>query len=265
MTEYLTKRNKTSLKSKLREGKVTIGSWITLGYMPIAEIMAKTGFDWLAIDMEHSVITEHQAQQLIQVISLCGVTPLVRVGENNPLLIKRVMDAGASGVIVPMVNTKDDASRAVNAVKYPPVGTRGMGLARAQGYGLEFEKYRNWVNKESIVIVQIEHIEAMDNLSEILEVKGVDGFLVGPYDLSASLGLPGDFKHPKVLRALEEIKKISRNRNVIPGFHVIQPNAKEVFEKIKEGYKFIGFSLDALFLGSKCKEEFTKITKRRSN
>src|SRR3972149_4262048 len=113
-----------SLKNKLKNRKISLGSWITIGHPAIAEIMAKSGFDWLTVDMEHSAITLHQAQQLIQIIELCGVTPLVRVGENNPNLIKRVMDAGSHGVIVPMVNTKEDAKRAVDAVKYPPMGKR---------------------------------------------------------------------------------------------------------------------------------------------
>lgn len=251
-----------SLKKRLKDRDLTIGSWITLGHTAIVEIMAKAGFDWLVVDIEHSAITLHQAQQLIQVIDLCGVTPLVRVGENSPTIIKRIMDAGSHGVIVPMVNAKDDAIKAVNAVKYPPIGTRGVGLARAQGYGLEFEKYKKWVNKESIVIVQIEHIKAVENMDEILGVDGVDGFIVGPYDLSASIGKPGEFDHPEVKQALKEIKECSKRHSAIPGFHVIPPDASEVDKKIKEGYEFIGFSLDTLFLGIKCREEFSKIKEK---
>ena len=121
------------LKKKLQRREVTIGGWITLGHTSIAEIMAKAGFEWLVVDMEHSVITLDIAQQLIQVIEGWGVIPLVRVGENNPNIIKRVMDAGAYGVIVPMVNSRADAEAAVKAVKYPLLGARGVGLARAQG------------------------------------------------------------------------------------------------------------------------------------
>ena len=127
-----------SLKERLRKKEVTVGSWITLGHPSVAEIMAHSGFDWLTVDMEHSAITLHQAQQLIQVIELSGVVPLVRVGENDPNLIKRVMDAGAHGVIVPMVNSKEEAEKAVRSVKYPPKGSRGVGLARAQKYGADF-------------------------------------------------------------------------------------------------------------------------------
>lgn len=238
-----------NLKNKLRANELTIGSWITIGHTAIAEIMAKSGFDWLTVDMEHSAITMHQAQQLIQTIALCGIVPLVRVEENNQTVIKRAMDAGAHGVIVPMVNTKEDAVKAVRAVKYPPYGTRGVGLARAQGYGLEFDSYKKWVSRDSIVIVQIEHINAVENLEPILSVDGVDAFIVGPYDLSGSMGRPGDFNHSEVNNALKTIIKVSGKLKKTAGFHVIPPEAEELYGKINEGYRFIGFSLDTLFLG----------------
>jgi 2-dehydro-3-deoxyglucarate aldolase len=244
-----------SLKQKLLKNRVTIGSWITLGEPAIAEIMAKSGFDWLAVDMEHSAITLREAQQLIQVIELCGVVPLVRVGENSATIIKRVMDAGAHGVIVPMVNTHKDAVAAVNAVKYSPVGTRGVGLARAQGYGLTFNEYKGWVNKSSVVVVQIEHIEAIENLREILSVKGVDASIIGPYDLSASLGHPGEFERREVKSAIKKYLSVCRLLAKPPGFHVIPPDGKMVRTKKKEGFKFIGFSLDTLFLNGKIRKE----------
>ena len=248
----------TSLKNQMQKGKVTIGSWITLGHPGIAEIMVQAGFDWLAVDMEHSAITLNQVPQLVQVIELAGCVPLVRVEENNPNLIKRVMDTGAHGVIVPMVNNKEDAIKAVNAVKYPPRGTRGVGLARAQGYGLEFEKYQQWVGKESIVIIQIEHIEAVNNLEEIFRLDGLDGFIIGPYDLSASIGRPGDFNSPQMQKALSTILETAKNYKIVPGFHVISPSADELSKKLDEGYKFLGFSLDTIFLGHACRRELAK-------
>lgn len=248
-----------NLKKKLKQKIVSIGSWITIGDESVVEIMAGKGFDWLTIDMEHSAITINIAQRLIRIIDLCGVFPLVRVGENNPTVIKRVMDAGARGVIVPMVNTKADAIKAVNAVKYPPQGARGVGLARAQDYGLGFQGYKQWVEKDSVVIVQIEHIDAVTNLAQILQVPDVDGFIVGPYDLSASLGKPGDFKDTGFLKALQTIKRVAGQFNKASGFHVIPPDAQEVRERIKEGYTFVGFSLDSLFLGTKCRDEMQKL------
>jgi len=251
-----------TLKVKLQRREITIGSWITLGHPAIAEIMAQAGFDWLVVDMEHSAITLHEAQQLIQVIELSGVTPLVRVGENDPCLIKRVMDAGAYGVIVPMVNTKAEAERAVKAVKYPPTGTRGVGLARAQGYGMDFDNYRHKVNKDSLVIVQIEHIQAVENLEDILSTVGIDAFFVGPYDLSGSLGVPGQLKHPKVLKALAEVGRISKHYKAVPGYHVVKPEAAEMARKIKEGYRFLAYCFDALFLATKCTEDLAAIRRK---
>lgn len=243
-----------SLKQKLKNKQLTIGSWITLGHPAIAEIMAKAGYDWLTVDMEHSAITLHQAQQLIQVIELTGCVPLVRVGENSPNLIKRVMDAGAHGVIVPMINTKKEAEKAVASVKYPPKGFRGVGLARAQKYGADFEGYKCWNDEESIVIVQIEHIKAVENLEAILSADGVDAFIIGPYDLSGSLGVPGQFDHPDVVAALDRVRAVSHKLNAVSGFHVIPPDADAFMKKVREGYKFIAHSLDILFLGNSCRK-----------
>lgn len=250
-----------NLKNKLKERELTIGSWITIGHTVVAEIMARSGYDWLTVDMEHSAITLDIAQDLIRVIELCGVVPLVRVGENVPNLIKRVMDAGAHGVIVPMVNSKDDAEKAVASVQYPPKGFRGVGLARAQKYGADFEGYKKWNEQESIVIVQIEHIKAVENLESILSVPGVDGFIIGPYDLSGSLGVPGQFDHPEMVKALNRVKEISKNMNALSGFHVISPEAEAFQEKVREGYKFIAHSLDILFLGDGCRNFLKAIRK----
>ncbi len=249
-----------NLKQCLSSGKLTIGSWITIGDTCIAEIMAKLGFDWLCVDMEHSAITLAEAKNIIQVVDLAGVIPMVRVGENDPNLIKRVMDAGARGVIVPMINTKEEAIRAVNSVKYPPIGNRGVGLARAQGYGLKFEEYKKWVDSGSIVIVQIEHIKAIDNLEQILDTDGVDASIIGPYDLSASLGYPGEFERPEVKAALRRYEEICNKLNKPMGIHSVPPDYKKVLEYVDRGYKFVAFSFDALFLGAKCKEELAKVT-----
>lgn len=242
-----------SLKKMMEQRECTFGSWITLTEPAIAEIMARQGFDWLVVDMEHSAITLDVAQNLIRVIELCGCTPFVRVGDNDPHLIKRVMDAGAHGVVVPMVNSANDARRAVEAVRYPPYGRRGVGLARAQGYGMSFEEYKRWNELESIVVVQIEHIHAVENIAEILDVDGVDGFIVGPYDLSGSLGHPGKFEHPLVQDALKKVVDESRKRNALAGFHVISPDGDEVLKRRREGYRFLAISLDTLFIGQSCR------------
>jgi 2-dehydro-3-deoxyglucarate aldolase len=250
-----------NFKERLKKRELTIGSWITIGHTVVAEIMATAGYDWLTVDMEHSAITLDIAQDLIRVIELCGVVPLVRVGENDPNLIKRVMDAGAHGVIVPMVNSRADAEKAVASVQYPPKGFRGVGLARAQGYGTDFQGYKKWNEQESVVIVQIEHIKAVENLESILSVHSVDGFIIGPYDLSGSLGVPGQFDHPEVISALARVKAIAEEMNALSGFHVISPEVEAFQEKVRDGYRFIAHSLDVLFLGGGCRNSLKAIRK----
>ncbi len=242
------------LKEKLKKKQFTIGSWITIGNGDVAEIMVQAGFDWLTIDMEHSSIGYDRALELIRVVDLAGAVPLVRVGANDPLIIKRVMDAGAKGVIVPMVNSAKEAECAVAAVRYPPVGKRGVGLYRAQKYGTGFDAYLKWVARESIVIVQIEHKDAVENLDAILSVDGVDGFIVGPYDLSGSLGVPGKFTHPKMLAAMKTIRKIAHRHKVSAGFHVVPPDPALVKLRRKEGYTFIAYSVDFLLLGEMARQ-----------
>ncbi|MCF8072930.1 MAG: 2-dehydro-3-deoxyglucarate aldolase [Desulfarculaceae bacterium] len=244
----------TSLKQKLASGQLTLGSWITLGHPAIAEIMARAGFDWLTVDLEHSTITLDQAGQLIRVCDLCGAPPLVRLSANDPVQIKRVMDAGAHGIIVPMVNSAQEAADAVAALRYPPDGTRGVGLARAQGYGVSFEDYRAWLAEEALVIAQIEHIRAVENLEAILAVDGVDGFIVGPYDLSGSLGRPGDFEHPDMLAAMERITQVVRRGGKPGGLHVVEPDPEELQRRADQGYRFLAYSVDIRMLDVACRQ-----------
>lgn len=232
------------LKKKLQDGKVTIGSWVTLGHPGIAEILANAGYDWIVVDMEHSVIAIDTAGDMIRVIDLCGVAPLVRLTSNHPDQIKRLMDAGAHGIVVPMVNCADDAARAVAAVRYAPEGSRGVGLARAQGYGVGFKDYFEWQKHSSVVIVQIEHRSALDNLDAILTVPGVDGFIIGPYDLSCSMGIPGQFDHPDFIAALNRILEAGHRLGVPAGLHIVEPDTERLAQSIKQGYRFIAYSVD---------------------
>ena len=242
-----------SLKSKLQQRQLTLGSWITVAHPAIAEIMSRAGFDWLAVDLEHSVITIREAEELIRIVALSGISPLVRLSANEPVQIKRVMDAGAHGVIVPMVNSASDAEQAVKLVNYPPEGTRGVGLARAQGYGSSFERYREWLNRESVVIVQVEHIESVNNLEAILAVEAIDGFIVGPYDLSGSLGVPGQFDHPSMAKAMDRIKSVGMASGKAVGIHVIEPDIEELRRRVDEGFNFIAYSLDIRMLDRSCR------------
>jgi len=236
------------LRQAIKSGRLTLGSWITIGHASIAEILAKAGFDWVVVDLEHSVIPIDVAGELIRTIDLCGISPLVRLTSNDPDQIKRVMDAGAHGIVVPMVNTPEEAERAVRATRYAPQGTRGVGLARAQGYGPGFKKYFEWQAEGPVVIVQIEHVDAVRRLSEILVVPGVDGFILGPYDLSCSMGRPGQFESPEYLGTLESVLATGKRLRVPSGLHIVEPDIGQLHAAIRAGYTFIAYSVDMRML-----------------
>lgn len=237
----------------------TLGSWITLAHPAIAEIMAKAGFEWLVVDLEHSVITLREAEELIRVIDLCGSIPYVRVTANDPNQIKRVLDAGAKGIIVPMINSLPEVEKAANALFYPPKGKRGVGLARAQGYGVKFQSYLE-AHYHLKLIVQIEHIDAVNKLEEILSHPALYGFIVGPYDLSASMNMPGQFTHLTFLKALDQIKIISKKYpHVRRGFHLVEPDVNALEKLISEQYDFIAYSVDIRMLDVSARAAFSRI------
>lgn len=250
---------KNSLKNKLLNNQLTIGTWLTIGHQSVVEVLATADFEWITIDMEHSVIELEKAQELIAHIQRFGKKALVRVPKNDDVVIKRVMDAGADGIIVPMVNTKEDAITAVHNAKYPPVGTRGVGLARAQNYGIGFDKYKEWLKEEAVVIAQVEHIKSVENIESILSTDGIDGIMIGPYDLSASMGIPGEYDKKEVKEALAKVETACKKMKKSLGFHVIKPDYKLLEEKINAGYTFLAFSLDFFFLGEKVREEMSKL------
>lgn len=247
------------LKTKLRNKEVTLGSWLTLGNTGIAEIMANAGFDWLVVDLEHSTISIAEAGELIRTIDLCGVAPLVRLTSNDPNQIKRVMDAGAHGIVVPMVNTPEAAALAIAATRYAPDGSRGVGLARAQGYGVKFKEYLQWQRDEPIVIVQIEHKDAIDQLDDILKVPGVDGFIIGPYDLSCSMGIPGHFEQPEFINVMTHIRETGQRLGCPAGLHIVEPDPQRLELSIQEGYTFIAYSVDIRMLDVSARQGIRKL------
>lgn len=243
-----------SLKAKLASSEVTVGSWITLGHPAIAEIMASAGFDWLVLDMEHSVLELSEAQTIIQVLDGLDCPAIVRLTSNHPDQIKRVMDAGATGVMVPMIKSAADAQAAVEAVYYPPEGKRGVGLARAQGYGARFQEYRQWLKENAVIIVMIEHIDAVQQIDAILSVPGIDAYIIGPYDLSGSMGRPGELDHPEVQLAIEKVLEAGRRLNKPGGIHVIEPDPAALRKRIEAGFNFLGYSLDIRILDTLCRQ-----------
>ncbi|MFA5238576.1 MAG: aldolase/citrate lyase family protein [Phycisphaerae bacterium] len=239
-----------NLKKKLKDKALSIGSWLQFNSPDVAEVMAKAGFEWLAVDMEHGPIDVTDLSNLFRAIENGGAVPLARLSENNPYLIKRVLDAGAKGIIVPMIKTADEIKQAVDSAQYPPKGRRGIGYARANNYGLDFKAYLNHFNDDVVVVAQIEDIGAVNNIEEIFSIKEIDSFLIGPYDLSGSMNKTGCFDDPEVKAAIQKVLDAAKKQQITPGIHVIPPDVNEVRQRIKEGFKFIAVSVDAYMLGT---------------
>jgi len=237
------------VKRKLARGGTTIGTWLTIGHPVIPRVLGPAGFEWLAVDMEHTTVGLESLPALFMATEAADMLPLVRVGSHDSALIKRVMDAGSYGVIVPDVRTPDQARHAVNSVRYPPFGSRGVGLYIAQGFGRTFNDYVAWQREESLVVIQIEHIDAVTRIDSILSTPGIDAFMVGPYDLSASLGSPGELDSPAVLDALCEIREASKRCGVPPGIHAVASDPAKAIQLAEEGYRFLAYSVDAILLG----------------
>ena len=178
-------------------------------------------------------------------------------GEN----IKKALDIGAAGIIAPMVNSADKAQEVVRHAKYAPLGTRGVGIGRASGYGMNLKGYVDRANEQTTVVVQAEHIEAVENIEAIVQVEGVDAVLIGPYDLSSSLGIPGNFKHNNFIDVEKRILSIAKKFEKAVGIHVISTNWNDVKLKIQEGFNLIIYSADMLFLGSIIRKSLNNLSK----
>ncbi len=235
-------------KEKLKSGEVALGGWLMTGHPSIAEIFAGEGFDWVCLDMEHTCNDIHNLHEISLALKGTGCDLLARLHSCDPVQAKLVLDAGADGIIVPSVNTGEQAELAVKMAKFPPKGFRGASFARATDFGRNFKSYYEKHNDNVIVVVMLEHLEAVRNVDEILSVDGIDATLIGPYDLSASMGLAGQLRHPEVEKAQDKLLKACLEHKVPAGFHVVPVSSELISERIKQGYKFIGCSLDTELL-----------------
>ena len=250
-----------NIRKILQNNNYVIGSWINTGSPIAAELMAASGFDFLTVDIEHSAVDLPQAQILFQAIRSGNpdCAPLVRLPGNDYATTKRFLDAGATGIIAPLIRTADQAREVVSAAKYPPKGLRGVGFCRANMYGINFDNAVSNANDEVFVCLQIEHIDSVKNIDEILSVPGVDAIFIGPYDLSASMGITRQFDHPKMINAQKRILDACARHGITPGIHVVQPDIEEVKLRINEGYKFIAYSLDITMLITTCQSGLNAI------
>lgn len=243
------------LKDRLAKNQVVMGTWMSMAHPSIAEILAMAGYDFVVVETEHTAIDVSEVLRLIIAIEQRGSIPLVRLAWNDPIQAKAVLDSGAAGVLVPMVNTRADAELAVAMTKYPPLGYRGVGLARAQGYGQHFDEYIRHANADTLLIVQIEHKDAVANIEEILSVPGIDGTFIGPYDLSSSLGIPGQLSHPDIVAAKRKVLDATLKHGLAAGIHFVHPDRAEadMRDAVAQGYRFVALGTDILFLGDSCR------------
>ena len=243
----------TEIREKLRSGKASIGSWMQIPHGSVAEILGHAGYDWVAVDLEHGSISTHQLPDLFRALESYGTLPLVRVSETHPKDCKKSLDAGAGGVILPMVESANQLKAIIENCAWPPTGKRGVGFSRANLFGKHFDDYRDEA-QSPIVVAQIENIRAVEALENILMVPGLDAILIGPYDLTASMGMTGQFEVPEYMNILSKIKKLSQKFNIPLGIHVVQPDSSELKARISEGYQFIAYSIDSVFLysGAEC-------------
>ena len=230
------------LKRDLKAGKVCIGTVLTIPSPTMADIASRCGFDWIWVDMEHTPMSYESVQTMLQAMSGSGVPTIVRVPGNDEVMIKRALDTGPDAVVIPLVNSKAEAEYAVRCMKYPPIGVRGAGLGRAQAYGSQLEDYLAHADDEVMLIVQIEHITAVENIDEICAVPGVDSLFLGPLDLSGSMGLLGQTNHPDVEAAMMKVQTAGKRANVSVGIFTLTPGQANA--RIRGGYQNIGMGMD---------------------
>ena len=249
------------IREKLQNCKVSIGTWQQIPHASISEILGHAGYDWVAVDIEHGSVSVDQLPDLFRAIELGGTLPLARIAESTPKECKQALDAGAGGIIAPMIENAEQLKMVRNACCWPPVGNRGVGFSRANLFGKNFEFYKEEA-KSPLLIAQIEHINAVDNLDEILQVNGLDAIIIGPYDLSASMGSTGKFDSQKFIEIMDSIINRCEKYNVPCGDHVVFPDNSLLKERIDQGYRFIAYSIDAVFLFDSAKLHLNKINRK---
>tara|TARA_B100001057_G_C22759758_1_gene915279 strand:+ start:636 stop:1439 length:804 start_codon:yes stop_codon:yes gene_type:complete len=240
--------NRIELKKNLREKKLVFSAWTSIGNSQVSELLLESNVDCLGIDIEHSTISQEQSMHIITACNNKNKSCLPRVASHNSESIRRLLDSGADGVIVPNVESANDVNSIVNWMKYSPIGQRGYGIARAQNYGHSFQSYaKNW-NDESILIIQIESINAVKNIDKIINNKNIDAVIVGPYDISGSLGIPGQINHQKVVNASSAVVNACKKFNLSCGIHVPSVSIETVKDSILKEFNFIILASDVFIL-----------------
>jgi 2-keto-3-deoxy-L-rhamnonate aldolase RhmA len=237
-----------------------MGSWLQSGSATAAEILADAGFAWLGLDCEHTSANVSTVEEIARALQGRATALLARVSESDPLEIRRCLDVGASGVIVPMVETVEQTRRAVSAAKYPPVGRRGYCFGRMNAWGRDFGSYSKRANRDTLVIVMIESRRGVENIREILAVPGLNAVFVGPYDLSGSYGVPGQLDHELVRQARERVRLACHQAGMAAGEHLVQSNAAQFRASVRLGYSLICLEADTIFLRAAAESALATVT-----
>ena len=236
-----------NLRARLSAGGTSVGSWMQIPHASIAEIMGRAGYDWIAIDLEHGAIAVHQLPDLCRAIELGNTLPMVRLAQGHPKDCKQALDAGVGGVIVPMVESAEQLDEIGKACRWPPAGRRGVGFSRANLFGRDFESYAREA-QAPLLVAMIENYRAVDDLAAITRVAGLDALLIGPYDLSSSIGRTGDFAHPEFEALMNRIRVACGDAGMACGVHVVAPSPQELQGRQAEGFRFLAYSIDAVIL-----------------
>lgn len=249
-----------TVRAKMKKGECAIGTWLTLASPTAAHLMGRVGFDWLTVELEHSPTTFETAANCFGLIAAGDCVPLIRVPINSTENIKRALDLGAWGVIVPMVNTKAEAEAVVEAARFSPIGKRSIGgQMHAAIFGTDTASYYKKANDEILVVVMAETVQAIENAEEIASVPGIDVVFIGPNDLTNSMGLPPVFESDdkRFTEAVDHIYKTARKHGIAPGIHVADWQAAA--RRREQGFQFIAVASETGFMLSKATEVARKL------
>jgi 4-hydroxy-2-oxoheptanedioate aldolase len=255
------------VRRRLAAGEPSIGTWLSLPSPEAAEQASRLGFDWLVVDAEHNPVDIRTLALMFGAMAASPTAPMVRIPWNTPEHFKRVLDAGAWGIVVPMVNSKEEAERAVEATRYHPVGNRSVGGGRhALSFGTTAVDYYAAANDEVLLVLQIEHIQGVEHVDEILSVPGVDACFIGPNDLAASMGLglgvPLESEEPSLAQAIHHVRDAALRHGVAPGVHC--SHAAGVNQRIGEGFRFCAMASELRYMLGGLRADLETINWQRS-
>lgn len=251
---------KNKLKENIKKGESAVGIFIACNSPDIVEIAALSGFDFVVIDMEHGPLSVESTQNLLRAAEIRGIAPFTRVTEGSATKILRSLDVGSYGLHIPQVNDAQKAKNVVEYAKYFPMGNRGIAMPRAADYGTSNPlEYFNTANEETMIVVHCENKESLDNLEEIAAVPGIDVIFLGPFDMSQSLGIPGQVSHSKIQKAAERVLNVSKKAGKAAGIFV--SNGEEAKARIEQGFQYVTIGMDVTLFSKICKMELSKLNK----